>query len=148
MASNKKPLAVHFLVASGVLLVALGILHLWVTSSLTGWIARMVSVRARPLVMPPFVLNHIVVGILLIPVGISTACAALALPSGDRWARIICLCSALSVFSLPIVLLRVMDLRQFAAPPFVTAIILLFVISALMLLATVMMWLQKPAESA
>src|SRR5437588_6747480 len=110
--SSRQSAAVYVLFASGVLLVALGILHLWVTGSLAGWIARQMSPRAQRMVMPPFLLNHIVVGILLLPLGISTACAALALPSGDRWARIAILSTSLSVLSLPVVLLKVMDLSQ------------------------------------
>jgi hypothetical protein len=61
---------VTILKLSGVLLVALGGLHLAVTP----FMARMLRLSATPeavdWIMPPMLLNHVVVGILLLPLGI------------------------------------------------------------------------------
>jgi hypothetical protein len=86
---------------SGILLVVLGVLHLAVTSS----ISRMITIAARPTALawlrPPMLLNHVVVGILLLPLGVLTAYAAPHAGRGDRWAVVIARATALTVAALP-----------------------------------------------
>jgi len=103
---------------SGVLVVALGVLHLGVTS----FIARMVHDGATPdavdWLTPPMLLNHIVVGILLLPLGALICYAAPHAAAGARWALIVSRSIAVSMATLPPILFFVMGTRYFGAVPF------------------------------
>src|ERR1700692_1386173 len=103
---------------SGILLCALGLLHLAVTP----FIARLVAGAALPTAVdwltPPMLLNHVVVGILLLPLGVLTTYAAAHAAS---WAKVVTRAVALSVATLPPTLFWVMGTRYFRAVPFQVA---------------------------
>ena len=103
---------------SGILLCALGLLHLAVTP----FIARFVAVAARPSAVdwlaPPMLLNHVVVGILLLPLGALTIYAA---PYSTSWAKVVTRTVALTVATLPPILFWLMGARYFGARPFQVA---------------------------
>jgi hypothetical protein len=84
-------------------------------------------------VWAPFVLNHAVVGVLLIPLGASTIYAGLHLRRRAVWAHRIGLLNAATVMCLPVVLFTVMDRRYFDALPFVIASVLVCVVAVSML---------------
>jgi hypothetical protein len=117
---------------SGILLCALGVLHLAVTP----FIDRMVAGAALPTAVdwlrPPMLLNHVVVGILLLPLGVLTTYAA---PHGASWAKVTTRVVALAVATLPPTLLWVMGTRYFRAVPFQVATGILCVASLTLLAA-------------
>ena len=100
---------------SGILLCALGVLHLAVTP----FIARMIAGAALPSAVdwlrPPMLLNHVVVGILLLPLGVLTTYAA---PHTASWAKVTTRVVALAVATLPPTLVWLMGTRYFGAVPF------------------------------
>jgi hypothetical protein len=120
---------------SGVLPVALGLLHLGVTS----FIARMVNEGASPnaadWLTPPMLLNHIVVGILLLPLGALIGYAAPHAARGARWALIVTRSIAASMATLPPILFLVMGTRYFDAIPFRVAAAIVSVASVTLLVA-------------
>jgi len=101
---------------SGVLLVALGVLHLGVTP----FIARMVQDGAAPSAVdwltPPMLLNHMVVG--LLPLGVLIYYAAPHAAAGVRWALIVNRSIAVAIATLPPTLFFLMGTRYFGAVPF------------------------------
>ena len=117
---------------SGILLCALGLLHLAVTP----FIARLVADAALPSAVvwltPPMLLNHVVVGILLLPLGVLTAYAA---SYNTSWARIVTRAVALTVATLPPTLFWLMGTRYFRAVPFQIATGILCVASLTLLAA-------------
>jgi hypothetical protein len=118
----------------GAMLIILGILHLTVTPIIARLIAQNVTEVAAVWLTPPMLLNHIVVGILLIPIGILTFYAAPAAVAGEKWALIVTRVSAITVLALPIVLFLLMGSNYFDAIPFLVATIILC-IAALTILA-------------
>ena len=102
----------------GVLLVVLGALHLGVTP----FIASMVRDGAQPSAVdwltPPMLLNHVVVGILLMPLGVLICYAAPHAVAGARWARIVSRTVAVAMATLPSVLFFLIGTRYFGAMPF------------------------------
>jgi hypothetical protein len=118
----------------GAMIVVLGVLHLAVTPFIARLIKDNVTEAIAAWLTPPMVLNHVVVGILLLPLGILTFYSAPSAVAGERWALIVTRVSAITVATLPLVLFLVMGSRYFNATPFVVATIIVCV-AALTLLA-------------
>jgi len=80
-------------------------------------------------------LNHIIVGVLLIPLGYLTIYAAPHAVSGESWGRVVVRTTALSVATLPVALFGVMGTRYyFDAPLFVMGAALTIVVAVTLLL--------------
>jgi hypothetical protein len=79
-------------------------------------------------------LNHILVGVLLIPLGYLTTYAAPHAVSGASWAQVVVRTTALSVATLPVALFALMGQRYFfAAPLFVLGAALTVIIAVTLL---------------
>jgi hypothetical protein len=106
--------------AAGILLVTLGIVHLIATPHIATLIRHAASPTSARWLTPPMLLNRILVGVLLIPLGYLTAYAAPHAVSGASWAQIVVRTTALSVATLAIALFALMGTRYyFDAPLFV-----------------------------
>ena len=123
------------LLAGGVLLVALGVLHLGVTPFIGRMLRGSMSAEAADWLVAPMLLNHVVVGILLLPLGFLIAYAALPAADGARWAVVVVRVAAAAVAVLPVVLFVLMGTRYFEAVPFVVATSIVCVASVVMLVA-------------
>jgi hypothetical protein len=64
-------------------------------------------------------LNHVLVGVLLLPLGYLTLYAAPHSATGVAWARVLVRTTAVTVATLPLLLLALMGTRYFGAPLFV-----------------------------
>jgi hypothetical protein len=103
---------------SGILLCALGLLHLAVTPFIARLVAGAALSTAVDWLTPPMLLNHVVVGILLLPLGALTVYAA---PYSAPWAKVVTRVVALTVATLPPILFWLMGARYFRAVPFQVA---------------------------
>ena len=116
------------------MLLALGILHLAVTPFISQLIADNVTEAVAVRLNPPMLLNHVAVGILLLPLGFMTFYAAPSAVAGEKWAVIITRVLAVTIAALPVVLFMLMGTRYFGAIPFIVATAIVC-IAALALLA-------------
>src|SRR5260370_35513784 len=123
---------VRLLRGSVLLLLLLGIVHLVATPHIAALIRNSASTDAADNLIPPMLLNHILVGLLLLPLGFLTFYAA---PYSDRWAQMIVRPTAVTVETLPLTLLWLMGLRYFDAPLFVVGFLLVVAASVTLLLA-------------
>ena len=114
------------------MLLLLGIVHLVATPHIAALIRHSVSQGAADNLIPPMLLNHILVGLLLVPLGYLTFYAA---PHSDRWAQMIVRTTAITVTTLPLTLLALMGVRYFDAPLFVVGFLLVVAASVTLLLA-------------
>ena len=71
------------------LLILLGIVHLAATSHIATLIRHSASTAAADQLTPPMLLNHILVGLLLFPLGYLTVYAAPYSAAGLAWAQVI-----------------------------------------------------------
>src|ERR1700704_2057435 len=127
---------------TGVLLLIVAVIHLAITPTLKKAILdRTLTPEQLSIVQPPFLLNHLVVGILLIPIGFITIYSASALLAGERWAWIINFANGLTILSLPIVLALVMPIKDFQALPFLIAAGLITVVGITMTAA--LLWIRS-----
>jgi hypothetical protein len=126
---------VRLLRGSGVLLILLGIVHLVATPHIATLIRHSTSTGTADELVPPMLLNHILVGLLLFPLGYLTFYAAPYSAAGHAWAQVIVKATALTVATLPVTLLALMGVRYFDAPLFVLGAALVVIASATLLMA-------------
>ena len=141
-AANDRKLAIcgRALMFEGGVLLVVAAIHLLVIPILSRELSRGLTVADFATIWPPFLLNHVVVGILLIPLGVSTVYAGHAVAQHLRWGfRIACL-NAVTVLSLPAVLFAVMPLHYFHAPPFLVASVL--VCLAALSMISLLVWVR------
>src|SRR5579872_353648 len=73
--SKNRDIGSFVLFGAGSLLIATGILHVTITSLLYHWFSLFVP-RGLHIVGPPFLLNHLIVGVLLVSTGLTTIAGA------------------------------------------------------------------------
>jgi hypothetical protein len=123
--------------AVGGLLIILALLHLAATPHIPELL------RGSPLVVyeravGPTLLNQVLVGILLVSLGVTTWFAAAACERGEQWALPIVVTNTIVVFTLPLSITAFMRQPEYyTAPLFLTGVLLAFVISLLMTVATI-----------
>jgi hypothetical protein len=126
---------VRLLRGSGVVLILLGMVHLVATPHIATLIRHSASMDAADQLTPPMLLNHILVGLLLFPLGYLTVYAAPYSAAGLAWAQVIVRATALTVATLPVTLLALMGVRYFDAPLFVFGTALVVAAAATLLVA-------------
>jgi hypothetical protein len=103
------------------MLIALGILHLTVTPLIARLIAENVTGTVAVWLTPPMLLNHVIMGKLLLPLGMLVFYAAPSAIAGEHWAIFITRVSAVTVAVLPLTIVGLMGTRYFGAIPFFVA---------------------------
>jgi len=122
--------------ATRILLVLLGIIHLVATPFLIGWVRRQLSPvepDAAVLAVAALRLNHMLTGILLLPLGISTFWAGKNLEHG--WGFRLALMNAITLLCFPILLVIIMPRASLDAPLFRFAILVLIAACLVQVLA-------------
>jgi hypothetical protein len=138
---NKLVISSRILRVEGILLLVVAAIHLLVIPELRSLFVRLLSPKAFEFVWSPFLLNHAVVGILLVPLGLSTMYCASGVRSGERWSWRVGMTNALTILSLPVVLVAVMERRYFSALPFLIATIVITVVGLSMIWP--MIWVRS-----
>ena len=126
---------VRLLRGAGILLVTLGVVHLVATPHIATLVQHSATPDSARWLTPPMLLNHILVGVLLIPLGYLTAYAAPHAVSGASWAQVIVRTTALSVATLPVALFALMGTRYyFDAPLFVVGVAVTVIVAVTLLI--------------
>jgi hypothetical protein len=105
----------------GAVLVIVAAIHLAVTPLIADFFATQMSAGAWQVVRPPALLNHVVVGILLVPVGATLVGLGPQLRTGSTSAWRLAIVHAAAIASLPVVLVSLVPRSLFAAPAFLVA---------------------------
>lgn len=140
---DRSALAARILKTDGVLLLVVALIHFAATPFALRFVSSQSTPEAFVQIGPPFLLSFIVVGILLVPIGLSTVYCADSFLRGERWARVIYSFNALGVFLLPVALVTIMPARYFRAIPFFVAATLVGIVAISMALPLVL----KPSGS-
>ena len=122
------------MIMQGVLLILVAIIHLVMTPEIGRIVSHNTSANAYGFLWPPYMLDHVAVGILLFPLGISTMLCALGVVRGDRLAQRIACLNALAVLGLAIAVLVAVPLKiLLSARPFLAATAILMLTGLWML---------------
>ena len=117
-------------------LIGLGLVHLSATPHIATLIQRSTAAAVAQWLTPPMLLNHVLVGALLIPLGYLTVYAAPHAVRGASWAQRIVRTISVSAASLPIALFSLMGKPYFLdAPQFVLGAVLTVVTALTLLMA-------------
>ena len=138
---NKRLISARILWSEGVVLLLVAAIHLLVIPELRSLLVRELAPNDFRFVWPPFLLNHAVVGILLMSVGLSTLHCASGVRAGERWAWRVGITNAITILSLPAVLVLVMERHYFSALAFLIATILITAVGLSMLWPLI--WVRK-----
>jgi hypothetical protein len=138
---NRRYLVSKILLFDGVLLIVIAFIHLFATPLVNKWLSRELTATTLENISPPFLLNHIVVGILLIPFGVSTLFSAIGVRGGQAWARGIAFTNAIAVLIFPLLIAWLMGKQYFTAPLFLVTTIIITLIGVSMVLPLI--WLGK-----
>lgn len=129
------PLSRRCLQLGGLLLLVVGTVHLVATPHIPH-LLRGMATRDYAMAVGPTLLNHVVVGILLLAVGFSTLAAASKSAAGQPWARFILAVNALAVAAMCVSVAALMrNPLYYTAPLFALAVVLLGLLALLMLVA-------------
>ena len=132
---DRRGLAARILQIDAVLLLVVAAIHLGATPLALNFVQSQVTPDAYAQIKPPFLLSFVVVGILLVPVGLSMFCSARLMRRGEVLGRTICLFDGIAIVMLPLVLVMAMPARYFQAKPFLTAVILVCLVAISVVLA-------------
>jgi hypothetical protein len=138
---NKLLISSRIVRVEGILLLLVAAIHMAVIPTLRNLFVKLLSPGAFRFVWSPFLLNHAVVGILLVPLGLSTLYCASAIKRGERWSFRVGMTNAITVLSLPVVLVTVMERQYFSALPFLIATILITVVGLSMIWP--LLWVRR-----
>lgn len=122
----------RIMITEGWLVLVVAAIHLAVIPLLTRVLRYNLPAEAFAFVYPPFMLNHVVSGILLAPIGLSTLYAAKGLRRGEHWAWVIGTIQAVALLLLPVAMMLVMERRYFSSIPFLTAAVLITLVGLTM----------------
>jgi len=128
-------IAAGFLRAVGVLLVVLGIVHTVATPHIRDLLGES-STEVYQRAVGPTLLNHVLMGILLLPLGYTTWLAAASQNRNAAWARRILTVNGIVLLTLPASIAIFMRRPEYyTAPLFLTGVILVTIISLLTIVA-------------
>ncbi len=108
----------RLLLIDGIILIILAFVHLIQTPIIHRWLDGQLSDEMFSTVSPVFLFNHIVIGILLLPIGVSTLYVAEGVRVGQRWARTIAMINAVIIMVLPPLALYIGGVVMFNSMPF------------------------------
>ena len=122
------------MIIQGALLVLVAIIHLIMTSEIGRIVARNTTANAYAFLWPPYLLDHVAVGILLFPLGISTMLCSSGVVRGDRLAHRIACINAVAVLGLAMAVVVAVPVETLLnAPPFLAAAAILILTGLWML---------------
>lgn len=131
----------RILMLDGILLLVVAVLYFMLTTMATKWLAYKLTPTEYSEVAPQFLMNHIAVGILIIPLALTTFYCSWGVKKGQQWSRVICLINGVSVLLLPVILSWFMGAQYYGSILFLLATVLIVVIGISMLLPLV--WFPK-----
>ena len=139
-------LAARWLTAVGAAMLVVAAIHLAITPILRRVIlVNVLAPRELGIVEGPFLLNHVVVGILLIPLGLTTIYAAAALRAGAEWAWMVAVLNAVGMLGMPLALLAFTRVSSMNAPPFLVAASL---VTLAAVSTVIVLWWARPRRAA
>jgi hypothetical protein len=141
----RRTIVARILLIDGVLLITLAFVHLLATPIIQTWLTRELTPEKLKQVTPPQFLDNVVVGMLLIPFGVSTLYSAIGVRAGQTWARAVAITNAFSVTVMPLLVILVMGPGYFSTLASVMAAASITSIGLSMFIP--LLWLGSTRES-
>ena len=143
-----RALSIVVLRIAGALVFVAGTLHLVMTGHLMHWFSPMTIGPHADVARAAMLLNHLVVGVLLLPLGVGLAAIAQPLERREPWAIIVGAADSIALLALPLVLKIAARGPMFEAPAFVTAALILTAASVAVTMAVLFLSLTRPSTDS
>jgi len=132
---RSQEIAAGFLQAIGVLLIVLGVVHTIATPHIRDLLGES-STDVYQRAVGPTLLNHVLMGILLLPLGYTTWVAAASQNRHAAWARRVLMVNGIVLLTLPVSIAVFMRRPEYyTAPLFLAGVMLVTIISLLTVVA-------------
>lgn len=128
---TRRRLASRLLGASGLIMMLLGVVHLIATPHILQLLDGL-SASERTFAAGPTLLNHVLVGVLLLPLGFATWVAASERFLAESWAKRILAANALTFLVLPVSILIFMRQPEYYQSPLFISGVALTTVAALL----------------
>lgn len=116
----------------GALILVVAIAHLYATTLIQDHVlAAIANEKLRAFVAPGYLLDHILVGVFMLPMGFILIWSGRALDAGQRWAYVVNISFSLAILSTPFLIIGIMPPQSLQAPVFLSSAIAMAVIGAL-----------------
>jgi hypothetical protein len=110
----------------GLLVIFVGILHLYATRLISAHVlGRIDDEKLRSFIAPGYLLDHLVVGVLMLPIGFNMYWSAADLGKGQSWAWVSNFAVSVSILTTPFLIGLLMGAREMHSPIFVVAAVLM-----------------------
>jgi hypothetical protein len=111
--NNRNSTLSRILLIGGILLILLSFVHLLGTPLISRWLSGKLTEESISEISPIILFNHILVGMLLIPFGISTMFSAAGIRADQKWARAIAYTNSIVIIIVPLAVYIVMGSYYF-----------------------------------
>ena len=138
---NRRSIVARILMIDGIVLLVVAVLYFFLTDLALKWLDERLSPLEKPDVAPIFLMNHIAVGILLIPLALTTFYCAWGVKKGQHWSRIVSTVNGISILSLPVILSWFMGAQYYGSLLLLLATVLIAVVGITMLVP--LFWFPK-----
>jgi hypothetical protein len=135
---NKQNYVSRILLIDGILIIIIAFIHLFATPLITKWFAQDVSVETLSHLALSSMVNQLV-GILLVPFGLSTLYCAMGVRVGQHFARMIAMINAIAIIIIPLLILILMGPQYLNSALILTADVLMALIGVSMFIF--LLWL-------
>lgn len=126
----------------GALILIVAIAHLYATRLIQDHVlAAIANEKLRAFVAPGYLLDHILVGVFMLPMGFLMIWSGSALEAGQRWAYVVNISFSLAILSTPLLILGIMPAQSVQAPVFMGSAMTMAVIGALS--CGVLLWARR-----
>ncbi|MBI5022154.1 MAG: hypothetical protein HZB59_12025 [Ignavibacteriales bacterium] len=106
--NNRNDILSRILLINGIILILLSLVHLLETPIVSQWLTGQLTEESISKISPITLFNHILIGMLLIPFGISTMFSAAGIRVGQKWARAIAYTNSIVIIIVPLTVYVVM----------------------------------------
>lgn len=129
----------------GPLVILVGILHLYATKLILEHVLSQIGeAKLRSFIAPGYLLDHLFVGVLMLPIGFNMWWSSAALGKGRHWAWVSNFTVCASILTTPFLIGWLMGTREMHSPLFVVAAVLMAFIGLTGTL--LLLWVRKACD--
>jgi hypothetical protein len=130
---NRRSFISRLILLDGVLLLVIAVLLFFTTDLAMKWLTFKLSPAEYADVAPQFQMNHLAMGILLLPLSLTTIYCAWGIRQGQHWSRFVSLINGLGILALPALLSWNMGAQFYGSILFLPATLVLVLVGMTML---------------
>ncbi|MBA4313029.1 MAG: hypothetical protein C0417_10415 [Chlorobiaceae bacterium] len=142
--NNRNSTLSRILLIGGILLILLSFVHLLGTPLVSRWLTGKLTEESISEISPIILFNHILVGMLLIPFGVSTIFSAAGIRVGQKWARAIAYTNSIVIIIVPLAVYIVMGSFYFDNYLSIVGTSMITIVGLSMLLSLI--WLRDSSK--